>query len=132
MLHRTDYFYIGLQFCLRGVQEQYELTPSQLIHYPPDMTVYNEEVYYQYTEFITENNQHRFNDINISNKQVCSYAFPGNRRCLVKLLDCYLSKLSPNSSYLYMRPLPAFPDDLSRLSYTTQRVGINSIKQFPT
>ena len=130
MLQHTVFFYIGLQFCLRGVQEQYELSPSQLIRYPPDMTVYNEEVYYQYTEFISKNNQHRFKDTNISNKQVRSYAFPGNNRCLVKLLDCYLSKLPPNSSYLYMRPLPAFPDDLSRPSYTKQRVGINSIKQF--
>ena len=130
MLQHTVFFYIGLQFCLRGVQEQYELSPSQLIRYPPDMTVYNEEVYYQYTEFISKNNQHRFKDTNISNKQVRSYAFPGNNRCLVKLLDCYLSKVPPNLSYLYMRPLPAFPDDLSRPSYTKQRVGINSIKQF--
>ena len=52
MLQHTVFFYIGLQFCFKGVQEQYELSPSQLIRYPPDMTVYNEEVYYQHTEFI--------------------------------------------------------------------------------
>ena len=129
-LQHTVFFYIGLQFCLRGVQEQYELSPSQLIRYPPDMTVFNEEVHYKYTEFISKNNQHRFKDINTSNKQGYSYAFPGNNRCLVKLLDSYLSKLPPNSSYLYMRPLPAFPDDLSKPWYTKQRVSINSIKQF--
>lgn len=129
-LQHTVFFYIGLQFCLRGVQEQYELSPSQLTRHPPHMTVYNEEVYYQYTEFISKNNQHRFKDTNTSNKQVRSYAFPGNSRCLVKLLDSYLSKLPPNSSHLYMRPLPVFPDDLSKPSYTKQRVGINSIKQF--
>ena len=95
------------------------------------MTVYNEEVYYHYTaEFISKNNQHRFKDTNTSNKQVRSCAFPGNSRCLVKLLDSYLSKLPPNSSHLYMRPLPVFPNDLSKPSYTKQRVGINSIKQF--
>ena len=85
------------------------------------MTVYNEEVY------TDKNNQHGFKDTNISNKQVHSYGFPGNTRCLVKLLE---SKLPPNSSYLYMYPLPAFPDNLNRLSYTKQHIGINSIKQF--
>ena len=78
------------------------------------LNVYNEEIYYQYTEFILKNNQHRFKDTNISNKQVQSYAFPGNSRCLVKLLDCYLSKLLPNSLYLHMCPLPTFPGDLNR------------------
>ena len=51
MLQHTVFFYIGLQFCHRGVQELYKPSPSQLIRYPPDMTVYNEVVYYQYTEF---------------------------------------------------------------------------------
>ena len=113
-LQHTVFFYIGLQFCLRGVQEQYDLSPSQLTRHPRDMTVYHEGVYYQYTEFISKNNQHRFKDINMTNKQVRSYAFPGNSRCLVKLLDSYLSKLSPNSSHLYMHPLPAFPTDSSK------------------
>ena len=120
----TVFFYIGLQFCLRGVQEQYELSPSQLTRHPPHMTVYNEEVYYQYTEFISTNDQHRFKDTNTSNKQVRSYAYPGNSRCLVTLLDSYLSKLPPNSSHLYMRPLPVFPEDLSKPSYVTQHEKI--------
>ena len=56
MLQHTVFFYKGLQFCLRGVHKQYELSPSQLIRYsyPLDMTVYNEGVYYQYSEFISK------------------------------------------------------------------------------
>ena len=49
-----------------------------------------------YTEFISKSNEHRFKDTNISNKQVHF------GRCLVKLLGLYMSKLPPNSSYLYM------------------------------
>ena len=129
MLQHTVFFYIGLQFCLRGVQEQYELSPSQLIRYPPDMTVYNEEVYYQYTEFMSKYNQHSFEDINISNKQVHSYAFPGNSKCLVKMLD-YLSKLPPNSSYLYNGPITSFSRWFEQAIENQKWVSINSIKQF--
>ena len=55
-----------------------------------------------YTEFIYKCNEHEFKDTNISNKQVHSYDFAGNGRCLVKLLILYLSKLPPHSSHLYM------------------------------
>ena len=103
-----SFTYVGLQFCRRGVQEQYELSPSQLICYPPDMTVYNEEVYYQYTKFILKNNQHRFKDANISNKQVRSYAFPGNRRCLVKLLDCNFVKITTKFIKSVYAPITSF------------------------
>ena len=129
-LQHTVFFYIGLQFCLRGVQEQYDLTPHQLSRYPPDTRIYHDGVYYQYTEFISKNNQHRFKDINSSNKQCRSYASPGRDRCLVKLLDTYLTKLTPNSSYLYIRPLSTAPVDPSKSWYTKQRVGINTIKEF--
>ena len=91
--------------------------------------MYHSEVYYQYTEFVTKNNQHRFKDINLTNKVVQSYASPGSNRCLVKLLDTYLSKLVPTAMHFYMRPLPKAPTDASKPWYTKQRVGINTIKE---
>lgn len=73
VLQRTVFFYIGLNFVLRGTQEQYDLTPSQLQRVPADCDEYNDTVYYKYTEYISKNNQHRFKDINSSNKSVMAY-----------------------------------------------------------
>ena len=63
------------------------------------------------------------------NKQVRAYALPESDRCLVKLLDMYLSKLIPNCEHFYMCPLPKTVDDIKPW-YTRQRVGVNTIKQF--
>ena len=56
---------MGLNFVLRGVQEQYDLVPSQFVRSPQDKHVYDSSVYYEYTEL---SNQHRFKDINAQNK----------------------------------------------------------------
>ena len=42
------FFYIGMQFVLRGVQEQHNMMVSQLVRKPSDRSVYSTEVYYQY------------------------------------------------------------------------------------
>ena len=70
VLQRTVFFYAGLHYCLRGVQEQYDLRPEQFSRNPTNVTVYNESVYYEYTEFASKNNQHRFKDVNAANKVV--------------------------------------------------------------
>ena len=59
VIQHTLFFYTGLQFVVRGVQEQQDLVPSQFVHFPADHSVYSEHVYYQYTEYILKNNQHR-------------------------------------------------------------------------
>ena len=86
-LQRTTFFYIGLNFALRGVQEQHDLVPSQFHRVPEDNSVYDESVYYEYHEFMSKNNQHRFKDINSTNKCCQAYAMPGSARCVVRLLD---------------------------------------------
>ena len=55
VLQRTLFFYIDLNFVLRGTQEQYDLThcPSFKECQPIDETVY-----YEYTEYISKNNHH--------------------------------------------------------------------------
>ena len=63
VLQRTVFFYVGLHFALHGVQEQHNLVPQQFSRVPHETSVYDGYVYYQYTEYISKNNQHRFKDI---------------------------------------------------------------------
>jgi len=128
IIQRTVFFYVGLNFVLRGVQEQYNLVPSQFVRVPEDKSVYDASVYYEYVELISKNNQHRFKDINMKNKCIRAYALPGNERCVVKLLDTYLDMLPPNAPYFYMRALEKFPGDLKKSGITNQRVGVNLLK----
>ena len=128
ILQRTVFFYVGLNFALRGVQEQHDLVPAQFCRMPSDSKVYNASVYYEYTEYLSTNNQHRFKDINAKNKTVRAYAVPGSERCLVKLLDFYLALLPPTSPYFYMQGLEIFPTDLSKSAFKKQRVGVNTLK----
>ena len=127
VLQHTVFFYVGLNFVLRGSQEQYDLVVEQLKRVPPDFGIYDDSVYYQYTEFISKNNQHRFKDINSTNKEVRSYAQPGRNCCLVKLLDTYLKYHPTDSSIFYLRPLASFKD--GKKSFSKQRVGINTLRQ---
>ena len=95
------FFCIGLQFVLRGVDEQHSLMLDQVVRHPYDTAVYSADVYYEYTEFISKNNQHRFKDINCSNKRLWVFATPGCDRCVVRLLDTYISRL-PESLAFYL------------------------------
>ena len=121
VLQHTVFFYIGMQFVLRGVQEQHELMVSQLLRVPVDHRIYSPEVYYQYTEYISKNNLHRFKDSKAKNKVVRAYGIPDSERCLVRLLDMYLPLLPPGFDYLYMRPCKTFPIDPSQPAFTTCR-----------
>ena len=127
ILQRTVFFYVGMHFALRGVEEQYSLVPNQFIRFPSDTTIYESHVYYEYTEFISKNNQHRYKD-SAKNKVVKAYAQIGSERCIVKLLDTYLAKLKPESPFFYMRPLEKVPHQHDKSWYTSQRVGINTLK----
>ena len=128
VLQRTVLFYVGLNFVLRGVQEQYDLVPSQFIRVPQDKNFYDSSVYYKYIEYISKNNQHHFKDINTKSKVTCAYALPGNKHCVVKLLDTYLSLLPLDAPHFYMRVLDKFPADPTKSCATKQRVGINLLK----
>ena len=72
------FLYTGFHFVHRGIQEQYDLVPSQFIWEPQDLSVYNSSVYYEYIEFVSKNNQYHFKDINMRNKRLHAYALPGN------------------------------------------------------
>ena len=64
----------------------------------------------------------------MKNKCTRAYALPGKERCVVKLLDTYLSLLPPNAPYFYMRVLDKFHAELSKSCVTKQRVGVNVLK----
>ena len=132
VLQHTVLYYAGMQFCLRGIQEQYDMRLRQLIRVPTDSQIYHEQVHYIYVEYISKNNQHRFKDTNVSNKEVKVYALPGNFRCMVRLLDKYLQKLPPDAEYVYMRPMDKIPlaNSPTNSWYTKQRVGYNTLKGF--
>ncbi len=89
-----------MHFILRGVEEQHTLQRVQLLCEPSDTAVYDNTVYYKYTEFISKNNQHRFKDIDMQNKVVRAFARPDSSSCVVKLLDVYLSHLPENAALL--------------------------------
>ena len=54
------------------------------------------------------------------------FSLPGNNRCIVKLLDKYLSLLPPENTPVH-ESKEKFTVDVSVSSFTNQRVGINSI-----
>ena len=128
VLQCTVFYYVGLNFVLRGVQEQHDLVPAQFVRVPSDFTVYDSSVYFEYTEFISKNNQHRFKDVNAVNKCVRAYALPGSNQCIVKLLDNYLRLLPPNSVSFYLCALDEFPTDPKKYCFVSQRVGVNVLK----
>ena len=122
ILQRTVFFYVGLNFVLRGVQEQHDLIRSQFVRVPQNLQEYDESVFYEYREYISKNNQHQ------KNKTVKAFALPGNDCCIVKVLGKYLSLLPAEATHFYMRAKDKTPSNPSVSSFTNQRVGINVLK----
>ena len=86
ILQRTVFFYVGLNFVLRGVQEQHDLIRSQFVRVPQDMQIYDESVYYEYREYISKKTTNTDSKILMpKNKTVKAFALPGNDHCIVKL-----------------------------------------------
>ena len=77
---------------------------------------------------MSKNNQHRFKDINATNKSCRAYALRRSDRGVVKILDTYLPLLPPNSPYFYMQVLDSFPSDPCKSCVRKQRIGVNSLK----
>ena len=111
------------------MQEQHNLLIKQLQCVPSDRSIYNSCVYYEYMEFISKNNLHRFSDHCMKNKVVKAYAQAQSSHCLVLLLDKYLPLLPENNVHVYMHPLQNF-HILNRLLFRLSRVGVNTLKRF--
>ena len=100
-LFNTVFFYVSLHFCLWGVQEHRDLSPEQFQRHPEDSKIYTENTYYEYSEYISKNNQHRFKDVHAKNKVVKAYAITSSSRCIVKILDTYFARL-PSQPKLFI------------------------------
>lgn len=92
------------------------------------MDVYNEDMYYEYTEFISKNNLHRFKDIYSKNKIVKAFAAVDSNRCPVKFLDIYFSLLPPEPIAFYLRALNDVPKVTGKPWLINTHVGINTLK----
>ncbi|XP_011407854.1 PREDICTED: glutamine-rich protein 1-like [Amphimedon queenslandica] len=127
-LMRAVFCGIGMHFVLRGVEEHRNLKIEQIERFPSDQSLYSSDTYYEYMEYISKNNIHRFKDINTTNKCVRAYAKPDNERCLVRLLDFYLSKLPPDPPAFYLRPLLNIPVSPDLPWYAKMPIGANTLK----
>ena len=123
----TTFFYVGLHFCLRGGQEQRDLSIHQFTRTPPDISIYGEHTYYEYTEYVSKNNQHRFKNIHSSNKVVKAYANVESCKCVVKILDLYLKKLPSEPKAFYLRPVSSIPKVPDKPWFINSPVGINTL-----
>ena len=98
------FFYIGMQFCLRGGDEHCRLTIDQ---------IKQEETGYVYYENGSKNHKGTFSGRSIGNKVVKSVTVPeAGERCHVHLLDLYISKLPPDAhkaGAFYFCPLSKTP-----------------------
>ena len=123
-LQRAVYFYLGKSFCLRGGTEQRNMKCSQLVRSSnPDS--------YTYVENGSKNNTGA--NPSEANKVVPVYADPQScPRCLIYLLDLYLSKLPPmarEKDILYLHPKKRAPaGDLPW--YDAMAVGKEKLRTF--
>ena len=127
VLFNTVFFYVGLHFCLRGGQEHRELSPAQFQRHPEDPEIYTENTYYEYSEYISKNNQHRFKDIHAKNKVVKAYAIPSSSKCIVKILDMYFSRLPSQPKAFYLRPFTQVPKCPEKPWFINVPVGVNTL-----
>ena len=81
-------------------------------------------VYYENTEFISKNNQHR--QYYLFQKITCVNGQPGSGSCVVHLLDWYILKLPEIPPVFYLDKVPSS----NRPWYCKNKVGINKLKTF--
>ena len=118
-LQNMIFYYVGLHFCL------HDLTVQQLIRHSSDLDSYDDSTYYQYVELISK---HRFKDIHMKNKTTKVYAMVGSTKCMVKMLDFYISKLPQDPKSFHLRPLKSRPTDDTKPWYIKVPVGVNTLK----
>ena len=119
-LQNAAFYGVGKMFALRGGIEHRSLKLTQLKRLSsPDRYVYYENV--------SKNRNGSFKKINIKSKVVPVYACPeAGERCLVYILDKYISKLpsfAVDKDVFYVRPLHKLPIDSPAPWYAATPVG---------
>ena len=123
-LLRSVFYYNDKCFCLRGGQEQRELSVSQFER------GHNPECYI-YSENASKNRMGGLLQMRLEHKSVTVVANPDvGSRCHVHLLDKYISKLPPEAiekNLFYCRPLSCTPKEPSQPWYMPVPVGKNTL-----
>ena len=119
-LQKAVFYHVGKACCLRGGEEQRNLKASQFTRqYNPDR--------YIYTENGSKNRSGGFYQFHLDNKSVLiSKNADAGDRCLVSMLDLYLSKLPPAAKakdIFYCKPLKKFNKESYRTP-SSQEVSI--------
>ena len=89
--------------------------------------MYIEDTCYEYFEFASKNNQHRFSDIHLRKKCVKAYSSVGSVKCVVKILDCYKKRVPQEPKAFYLRPLDKIPVDSDKHWFINMPVSINTL-----
>ena len=126
-LQRAVFYFIGKRFCIRGFEEQRNLSPAQFIRsYNPDCDMYVEHGSKNYSA------RKQAWYLHFENKEVPCPAVPENRpKCLVLLMDLYLAKLPKfafEKNILYLRPKRTTPSNPEEAWYENVAVGKNSLR----
>ena len=113
-------------FSFRGGAEHRSLKFSQVTRMAnPDQYIYHENV--------SKNHNSSFKKIHVKNKVVPIYACPEvGDRCLVNVLDKYMSKLPPfalEHDLFYLRPLQVAPSDPKAPWYAAVPVGRDTLQK---
>ena len=99
-LVQAIFFLNGINFSLRGGKEHRELKRSQLVR---------EEKCWKYVEHGSKCFRGGVADLNKENKVVLQYPIADSKRCHVRLLDLYISKLPKDTKDIfYCSPLKKF------------------------
>ncbi len=123
-LFRAIFYYVGKVCCLRGGEEQRSLKISQFSRsYEPDA--------YTYTETGSKNRSGSAAQLNLENKIVKIHSTPENHpRCVVFLMDLYLSKLPSyafENDIFYLKPKRKKPVSSEESWYECVAVGKNKL-----
>ena len=124
-LQKAGYYYVGKVFCLHGGEEQRSFKVSQLKRSSdPD--------WYTYIENGSTNQSGT--DTRVANKVVPVYAqIESHPRCLVYLLDLYLSKLpqwAKDRDVFYARPSKNVPSNPTSPWYDCVPLGKEKLQRF--
>ena len=118
-LQKAVFYYVGKVCCLRGGEEQRNLKPSQF-------TRLKNPEQYVYTEHGSKNRNGGFFQLHVDNKSVEIHKNKdAGERCLVYLLDLYLSKIpqrAKDKDIFYCKPLQKYKHE-SDIWYSEQPRG---------
>lgn len=121
-LQLKAWFLIQFHFIRRGVENSREMT-RDYFEISEDNT--GQKFAKPRKDELTKNHRQSDTDESIAGRMYATY----DENCPVKVLEKYISKLSPTNDALWQRPRDSFTDQ-DDVWYTQQPVGVNTIAKF--